>query len=189
MNVYWLVMLAALAFPSAATATQDSAAPSAAPQGTVIRSGEIETAASQNPTAGLSDSVLRVVPIGSRYNVAVAVVRRSPVKGHILPDALVHDSVTEVYQILEGRAVLVMGGALEAAQPVTDAAILGEIGPSSAGQSIAGGTRHQVGPGDIVVVPAGTPHGFVEITTPRIVYTILRIDPERVLGSGAGRRE
>ena len=65
--------------------------------------------------------------------------------------------------------------------PVTGAAIVGEIGPSSTGRSIVGGTRHPVGPGDIVIVPAGTAHGFIEITTSRIVYTIIRIDPLRVL--------
>lgn len=54
-------------------------------------------------------------------------------------------------------------------------------GPSTGGQAIVGGTRHRVGPGDIVIIPAGTPHGFLEVTTPRIIYTIIRIDPLRVL--------
>jgi len=111
----------------------------------------------------------------------VAVVRRSRVNGRTPPDALVHEAVTEVYQIVEGKGVLVTGGALQSAKPITDPAILGEIGPSSAGQAIVGGIRQRVGPGDIVVIPAGTPHGFVEVTTARIVYTLIRIDPKQVL--------
>jgi mannose-6-phosphate isomerase-like protein (cupin superfamily) len=97
------------------------------------------------------------------------------------PDALVHNDVTEVYQIVEGEGVLVTGGTLQSAKAVTAAAVVGEIGPSSAGLSIVGGTSRRVVPGDIVVVPPHTPHGFVDVTTPRIVYTIIRIDPHKVL--------
>jgi hypothetical protein len=99
----------------------------------------------------------------------------------MLPDALIHNDVTEVYQIIEGEGVLVTGGALQSAKPLTAAAIVGEIGPSSAGQSIVGGTSRRVVPGDIVIIPPHTPHGFVDITTSRIVYTIIRIDPQKVL--------
>ncbi len=138
-------------------------------------------AVKRHDTGAFSDSVLRVVRIGSEYNVGVAVVRRSLVDGHMPADALVHDSVTEIYQIIEGNGVLVTGGTLRSPKPLTAAAVVGEIGPSQAGQAIVGGTRHEVGPHDIVVIPAGTPHGFVEISTPRIVYSIIRIDPRRVL--------
>jgi mannose-6-phosphate isomerase-like protein (cupin superfamily) len=94
---------------------------------------------------------------------------------------VLHDDVTEVYQMIEGKGVLVMGGSLQSAKPIIDATVLGEIGPSSGGKAIVGGTRHRVGPGDIIIIPADTPHGFIEITAPRIVYTIIRIDPLRVL--------
>lgn len=99
------------------------------------------------------------------------------------PDALVHDSVTEIYQIIEGSGILVTGGTLQSPKPLTAAAVVGEIGPSRAGLAIVGGTRHQVGPHDIVVIPAGTPHGFVEISSPRIVYSIIRVDPQRSLAA------
>jgi hypothetical protein len=55
------------------------------------------------------------------------------------------------------------------------------IGPSSRGKGILGGMRHAVGPGDIVVIPPHMPHGLVEIRTPRIVYTLVRIDPQKRL--------
>lgn len=181
MKTNWLAMLAVLTLSSTASANKDPVPQSTVAHAIIVSSGEIGAAVKQNSTGALSDSVLRVAPIASGYNVGVAVVRRSRVNGRTPPDALVHDSVTEIYEILEGRGVLVTGGALQSARPVTNSTILGEIGPSSAGRSIAGGTRHRVGPGDIVIVPAGTPHGFIEITTERIVYTIIRIDPLRVL--------
>lgn len=189
MKVSWFVMLAALALSGVASADTDTVPPSATPQATLVSSGEIEAAVERNSSGALSDSVLRVVPIASKYNVGVAVVQRSKINGRTPRDALVHDAVTEIYQIVEGKGVLVTGGRLQSAKPVTDAAIVGEIGPSSAGQSIVGGIRHRVGAGDIVIVPAGTAHGFIEITTARIVYRIIRIDPLRVLAlrSNPGR--
>jgi mannose-6-phosphate isomerase-like protein (cupin superfamily) len=46
---------------------------------------------------------------------------------------------------------------------------------------IHAGTRQSVSPGDIIVIPPHTAHGFAEITTERIVYTVIRVDPQRLL--------
>jgi quercetin dioxygenase-like cupin family protein len=46
---------------------------------------------------------------------------------------------------------------------------------------IHAGTRQSVSPGDIIVIPPHTAHGFAEITTERIVYTVIRFDPQRLL--------
>ncbi|MGH8201090.1 MAG: hypothetical protein ACREVO_12155 [Steroidobacteraceae bacterium] len=181
MKVNRLLIIATLSLWSAAYANKDPVPQSGLQPAILISSGEIAAAVKHNGTGALSDSVLRVIPIASKYNIGVAVVRRSRMSGHMPPDALVHEAVTEVYQIIEGRGVMVTGGVLQSPRPIADAAILGEIGPSSAGQAIVGGARRRVGPGDIVVIPAGTPHGFLEVTTARIVYTIIRIDPLGVL--------
>ena len=181
MNANWLVMVAALALSATASAKSDIAPPSAASPATFVSAAEIKAAVGRNNAGAFSDSALRVVPVESKYNVGVAVVRRSKVDGRMLPDALIHNDVTEIYQIVEGEGVLVTGGSLQSAKPLTAAAVVGAIGPSSAGLSIAGGTSRRVGPGDIVIIPPHTPHGFVDITTSRIVYTIIRIDPHKVL--------
>ena len=55
------------------------------------------------------------------------------------------------------------------------------IGPSTAGTKILNGKSRQVGPGDMVIIPANTPHTFSEITTDRIVYMVVRVDPHKVL--------
>jgi hypothetical protein len=78
-----------------------------------VGSGEIEAAVQHNETDAVSDAVLRVVPVASKYNVGIAVIRRSRVNGRTPPDAVLHDDVTEVYQIVEGKGVLVTGGALQ----------------------------------------------------------------------------
>lgn len=181
MKFSWLLVIVTIAIPGATSAQQNALPQSKAPHATVVRSGEIMAAVGQNDTEALADTLLRVVPIEPKYNVAVAVVRQSGTDGHPPTAAFAHDDITEVYQIIEGRGVLVTGGKLYSVKPVTDGKILREIGPSSKGNGIAGGTRTCVGPGDIVVIPPHTPHEFVEISTKRIVYTIIRIDSHRVL--------
>lgn len=183
MHTKWLGLIGALAVTG--TALAQSSAPPALPtsQATTISSTEIKDAMQRNNVGALSDSVLRVLPIEAKYNIGVSVVRRSQVHGKTPPDAIVHDAITEVYQIIEGKGILVTGGTLESPTPVpNDGPIVRQIiGPSSFGKAILGGTRHNVGPGDIVVIPPHTAHGFVEINTKRIVYTLIRIDPKQIL--------
>ena len=181
MKLSWLFVISVLALQGAASAQRDTVPQSTAPRATVVHSREIRASLERAKPGALSDAMLRVVPVESKYNIAVAVVRRSRISGHPPTGAFVHDDVTEVYQIIEGSGVLVTGGKLRSGKPVTGGKILSEIGPSSQGKGIVGGTRTSVGPGDIVVIPPHTPHGFVEISTKQIVYTIIRVDPKRVL--------
>lgn len=183
MHTKWLGFIVTLAV-TGTTFAQSSAPPAdPAPQATTISSTEIKAAVRRNEAGALADSVLRVLPIESKYNVGVSVVRRSRVDGKTPSDAIVHDTITEVYQIIEGKGVLVTGGTLESPTPFpTDGPIVRQIiGPSAFGKVILGGTRHDVGPGDIVIIPPHTAHGFVEINTKRIVYTLIRIDPQQIL--------
>jgi len=148
-----------------------------------VSASEIDAAVSQMGSSPVEDTVLRVVPIGTEYNVGVSVVRRATDNGRAPPDAIVHDKITEVYHVVEGSGVLVTGGTLENTKqlPADSAVVQKLIGPSSIGTGIVGGTRQRVQPGDVLVIPPGTPHGFVEIDGRRIVYTLVRIDRDRVL--------
>ncbi len=183
MHTHLLCLIIGLA--STGTSFAQSSAPPApaSSQATMISSAEIHAALQRNESGALADSVLRVLPIESRYNVGVSVVRRSQVNGKTPPDAIVHDAITEVYQIIEGKGVLVTGGTLESPTPFpNDGPIVRQIiGPSSSGKVILGGTRRNVGAGDIIVIPPHTAHGFIEITTKQIIYTLIRIDPQQLL--------
>jgi len=33
----------------------------------------------------------------------------------------------------------------------------------------------------MIIIPANTPHTFTEITTDRMVYVVMRVDPHKVL--------
>lgn len=150
---------------------------------TIIHSDEITAAAKKGAGLAVADSVLRVVSIEGKYNVGVSVVSRSKINGKTLPDAFVHDVVTEVYQIVEENGILVIGGTLDSAQnlPAESPIVLKTTGPTSRGKGIIGGKRYEVGPGDIIIIPPNTPHGFIDIKSNKIVYTLVRIDAEKVL--------
>ncbi|MCA1622155.1 MAG: cupin domain-containing protein [Acidobacteria bacterium] len=64
--------------------------------------------------------------------------------------AEIHDASDDVYYVLEGKAMLTLGGRLEAPE---------EIEPGEwRGPRIEGGRNFEVRKGDLVIVPRGTPH-------------------------------
>ena len=87
--------------------------------------------------------------------------------------ALIHDYVTETYYIMAGSGTFVTGGSLGGAKP-TDLSNV-NAGMSQTGARIGGESR-KVKPGDIVIVPAGTPHSFSELDGP-IEYLVYRFEP------------
>jgi mannose-6-phosphate isomerase-like protein (cupin superfamily) len=87
--------------------------------------------------------------------------------------ALIHDYVTETYYILSGSGTFVTGGKLGDAKP-TDLTRL-NAGMSQTGTRI-GGTSQRVKPGDVIIVPAGTPHSFSDLDGP-ISYLVYRFEP------------
>lgn len=90
--------------------------------------------------------------------------------------------VTVLYHIVRGSGVLVTGGALVGAHAMApgdpDATLVGAH--TRRGSGIRGGVSRVVSAGDIVIVPAGVPHGFSAIRQP-ITYLSIRIDPYREL--------
>lgn len=177
------LILALLAAGESNAQTLPPGSEAGSPPATMVPAAGIHAAWQRNSPGSVSDSVLRVLPIEGNYNVGVSVVRRSKVNGETPPDAIEHDAITEVYQIIEGKGVIITGGTIEspAALAADDREVRQQIGPSSVGKVIRGATRQPVRPGDVVVIPPHTPHGFIEITSDRIVYTLIRIDPKRLL--------
>jgi len=150
---------------------------------TFVPSAEIGAVLAPAATGAVADNVMRVVPIHGEYNVGVSVVRRVKVDGKTPPDAILHHEITEICHVLNGSGILITGGKIEGETelPTDDPDVRTLIGPSSVGKVIAGGTRQRVGPGDVVIIPPNTAHGFVEITSDEITYLLLRVDPHRVL--------
>lgn len=82
---------------------------------------------------------------GAQLRVAVLHERNRPAT-----EAEVHDASDDVYYVLEGTAMLTLGGRLEAAREA-------ESGEWRAPR-ISGGQTFEIRKGDLIVVPRGTPH-------------------------------
>ena len=87
---------------------------------------------------------------------------------------LMHQQLSEIYNIIEGSGTLMTGGAMPEPRPVSDPPNLGPT-PSFSGDAV-GGTVRKVGPKDIVIIPAGMPHRFIQLDGP-ITYVIYRFEP------------
>jgi glc operon protein GlcG len=78
--------------------------------------------------------------------------------------AEVHTKDTDVIYVLDGTATLVTGGeAVDARETATD---------ELRGSSISNGQTRQIAKGDVVVVPNGVAHQFVEVTNPFLYYVV-----------------
>jgi mannose-6-phosphate isomerase-like protein (cupin superfamily) len=76
----------------------------------------------------------------------------------------IHTRDTDIAYVLQGTATLVTGGT-----PVG----LKETGPEELrGASVTGGETRQLRPGDVVVIPNGTPHWFKEVSAPFLYYVV-----------------
>ena len=128
------------------------------------------------------DQHVRVVDIGDDINVAVGILRRvgTRTEGEAI-NAILHHRVTEVYYVLSGSGVLVTGGEESNARefPADNISVLELIGPSGSRTTLDGQVQ-TISAGDIVVIPAGVPHGFRHIQE-QITYLSIRVDPDQTL--------
>lgn len=185
---------AALLIPAFAALIQAQApAAHAVPRGTAtyIGSQEIMATVAKTQSAAVNDSQVRVVGINDvnnkpDYNVAVGVLHRGNTAKNGGGGGLEHEFVTEVYQIVSGYGTFTTGGFLDdpkASAP--DSTIVKLLdGPSTTGGAIKGGESRKVGPGDMIIIPPNTPHWFSEIISDQVVYTVVRIDPRKLLPAG-----
>ena len=130
-----------------------------------------------------TDRQIKVVDLG-KYNVAVGVLRRGPSKEGAPVSAISHTHVTEVYYVISGGGTLVTGGTMLNPQPLPPSGELVRIavGTSFTG-AFQGGDRMTVAAGDVVVIPAGVPHGFTDVKE-QVTYLSIRPDPDHVLPAG-----
>ncbi len=168
---------------AATTLAQSAPAPSGA--AIDIPNSEIQAIAQRNAGAPVSDQQIRIISINGDYNVGVGVVHRARTEKQSVGGSE-HSQITEVYHVISGNGTLVTGGTIENARdrPADNEAVRILTGPSMEGTRIIGGTSRKIGPGDVIVIPPNTPHTFTEITSPEIVYLVVRFDPHKVLPAG-----
>src|SRR5262245_25841556 len=85
--------------------------------------------------------------------------------------AEVHDLDTDVLYVREGSATFVTGGRVVEPR---------EVSPhETRGSAIADGVARDIGPGDVVTVPHGTPHWFQAVRGPLLYYVVKVTDGRR----------
>jgi len=160
MNI--LVLLWGLAFAQAAGVAS----------GTFVSAADVDAALKRSlagPGGNIVDQRLSTTAIQGG-NAHVAFLRRVVAE----TSALVHDHVTEVYQIIEGSGTITTGGRIEDVKE-SDLTNLG-AGMSHTGKHV-GGASQKLGPRDVFVVPAGMAHRFSQLDGP-ITYMVYRFEPK-----------
>lgn len=104
-------------------------------------------------------------PIANESHYRVNVVHRDK-PGPAMAHATGPAKGTEVHYILDGGATVVTGGTLIRA-----------AGDGRAASRIDNGVEHHVAKGDVVVIPAGTPHWYKEVDG-SVTYLEVRFDVE-----------
>ena len=164
------------------------ATPSHVPRGaaTDISNSEIEALLRKMATERVGDQAIRIVSVNDEYNIAMGIVSRLKTTPKEIPSAIEHSRITEIYHVISGTGTLVTGGVLQDARevPSNDEVVTIFNGPSTEGSSIQNGVSRKIGPGDVVIIPPNTPHWFSEIPTDKIVYLVVRVDPQKVLPVG-----
>ena len=145
---------------------------------TYIGKAELDAYLKRAAGSPVSDQQVRATNAG-KLNVDIGVVYRGKLTGN--SPVAEHDQVSEVYHILEGSATLVTGGDIADWKPrAADSDSVKMLnGPGGDGSSIRNGVAHELKPGDVVIIPAGTGHWFTKIDD-HIQYLMVRLDPDKV---------
>src|SRR5712672_1977363 len=81
----------------------------------------------------------------------------------------VHEKTNHIFIIVEGEATLVTGGTLVGAHQTAP--------DQTRAPSVTGGEAHHLTKGDVITIPAKTPHWFKEVPTQTIAYYAINTEP------------
>jgi glc operon protein GlcG len=78
-----------------------------------------------------------------------------------------HEGVVDVMHVVRGRATVVTGGEMVDTREVAP----GELRASG----LTGGLAHELGEGDVLAIPNGVPHQFVDVSDP-FLYFVVKVE-------------
>jgi mannose-6-phosphate isomerase-like protein (cupin superfamily) len=175
-----VLALAIAAWPLAGVMAQDPQPTCNMCPATYINESEIQQYVKKAIAEKLTDQQVRDVNIGKSH-VGIGVVHRGKLTAPAPESVAEHDFVSEVYHIIDGSATLMTGPDLvgKKRRPADLETVRLFNGPGNNSASIRNGVSHELKPGDVIVIPAGTGHWFTKIDD-HITYLMVRIDPDKV---------
>lgn len=81
----------------------------------------------------------------------------------------VHEKETDVFHVIDGEATFVTGGTMVGGKVTKPGQMLGS--------DIKGGQTHHLTKGDVIVIPAGTPHWFKAVPQSVSYYVVKVLKP------------
>jgi mannose-6-phosphate isomerase-like protein (cupin superfamily) len=144
---------------------------------TVITAAQIEAHKKSMEAVNETDVAMTMVKMGGASDasqIGVSVVLRP--KGQSNPYYAVHDDVAEVYYVIAGKGHMKIGGMITdwERRPVSI-----ENGEGSRGRTATGAKDVTIAKGDMLIIPAGTPHKW-EMSDEDTHYVVVRSDPKGV---------
>jgi uncharacterized protein GlcG (DUF336 family)/mannose-6-phosphate isomerase-like protein (cupin superfamily) len=83
--------------------------------------------------------------------------------------AEVHAREADVFYVVEGSATLVLGGTVVEPRAIS--------ADETRGKAIEGGETHHLKPGDVAIIPPGTPHQFTKVEGPFLYFVVKPVSP------------
>ena len=129
----------------------------------VVRADGVPTVVTYVPNSKVAEVMTKGGPIVNDKGLVILANRRTA------GEVEVHEKTNHVFIIVEGEATFVTGGTLVGAKDTAP----GQIRAAS----VQGGQTHQLKKGDVITIPAKTPHWFKDVPTKTIAYYAINTEP------------
>src|SRR5262247_3192001 len=129
----------------------------------VIRADGVPTVLTHVPHGKVTSTMAKGGQIVTDHGLIVLAQRRGA------GEVEVHAKTNHVFIIVEGEATLVTGGTLVSPRQTAP--------DQTRAPSVNGGEVHHLTKGDVITIPAKTPHWFKEVPTQTIAYYAINTEP------------
>ena len=129
----------------------------------IVSADGVPTVVTYVPHDKVSATMAKGGPIINDHGLLVLAQRRGA------GEVEVHEKTNHVFIIVEGEATFVTGGTLVSARDTAPG--------QRRAPSVEGGEVHHLTKGDVITIPAKTPHWFKEVPTKTIAYYAVNTEP------------
>lgn len=129
----------------------------------VVRADGVPTVVTYVPHDKVTSTMAKGGPIINDHGLIVLAQRRGA------GEVEVHEKTNHVFIIVEGEATFVTGGTLVGAKDTAPG--------QKRAPNVQGGEEHHLTKGDVITIPAKTPHWFKDVPTKTIAYYAINTEP------------